>query len=67
MARAKTVDALTAFVAKKAQIDELLQKISAASADHFGVGPNQINWGHTGSIEYVLGRLRDAAAHLNIK
>jgi hypothetical protein len=48
---AKTNDtALAAFIAHKAEIDALLARLADASADHFGYAPDEINWGHVGTL-----------------
>lgn len=44
--------ALSAFIAKKAEIDAMLARLHALSADHFGADPEQVNWGHFGCLEY---------------
>jgi hypothetical protein len=43
--------ALSAFVERKAKIDALLSSLSALSDDHFGVMPDEVHWGHVGSLE----------------
>lgn len=56
--------ALTAFIAKKTEIDALLARIQALSADHFNVMPDDVTWGHVGSLEdyaALLKRITDAA------
>lgn len=56
--------ALTAFMAKKTEIDALLARIQALSADHFNVMPDDVTWGHVGSLEdyaALLKRITDAA------
>ncbi|NGQ93563.1 hypothetical protein G5V65_22075 [Rhodobacter sp. HX-7-19] len=43
----KTNDAaLDAFIAAKIEIDAMLARLAAHSADHFGHGPDEVNWGH---------------------
>jgi len=44
-------DALAAFVSKKAEIDTMLTRLQALSDDHFGYAPDEINWGHVGTLE----------------
>jgi hypothetical protein len=39
-------DALAAFVARKAEIDAMLARLQALSDDHFGLGPDEVTWGH---------------------
>ena len=57
-------DALAAFVAKKAEIDAMLTRIQALSDDHFGVEPDEVTWGHVGTLEHhaeLLKRITDMA------
>jgi hypothetical protein len=39
-------DALAAFVQRKAEIDAMLTRLQALSDDHFGLGPDEVTWGH---------------------
>ncbi|CAA7623366.1 conserved hypothetical protein [Magnetospirillum sp. LM-5] len=61
----KTKDsALAAFIARKAEIDAMLARLQDASADHFGFAPDDINWGHVGTLAHyaeLLKRITDAA------
>ena len=57
-------DALAAFVARKAEIDTMLTRIQTLSDDHFGVGPDEVTWGHAGSLGHyteLLKRITDMA------
>ena len=56
--------ALDAFIARKAEIDELLARLADLSDEHFGVGPDDVTWADVGSLGYVAGRLREAVVHL---
>ena len=51
-AKSNLEQALTAFMAQKAEIDTMLARLTALSADHFDTSPEEINWGHVG----ILGR-----------
>ena len=56
--------ATAAFMAKKAEIDVMLIRLSDLSADHFDVYPNMIHWVHVGTLENYAGlreRVTDAA------
>jgi hypothetical protein len=56
--------ALDAFIAKKAEIDAMLARLSDLSDDHFNVTLDEVNWGHVGTLQsYVdlLCRVSDAA------
>jgi hypothetical protein len=57
-------DALAAFVSKKAEIEEMLTRLQALSDDHFNYSPDEINWGHVGTLGYyaeLLKRVTDSA------
>ena len=57
-------DALAAFVQKKAEIDAMLSRLQALSDDHFGVAPDEVTWGHVGSLGHyaeLLKRVTDSA------
>lgn len=43
--------ALDAFMAAKMEIDALLARLVAHSADHFGYGPEEVHWGHVGTLD----------------
>jgi len=64
----KTNDAaLDAFIAAKTEIDAMLARLAAHSADHFGYSPEEVNWGLVGTLEHYRARLReiaDMALHL---
>jgi hypothetical protein len=56
--------ALDAFIARKAEIDTMLVRLKALSDDHFGYSPDDINWGHVGTLAHyaeLLKRITDAA------
>lgn len=60
----KTNDAaLAAFVARKADIDAALDRILAASDDHFFASPEDVHWGHVTALAdhaALLKRITDA-------
>jgi hypothetical protein len=59
-------DALAAFVSKKAEIDAMLARLQALSGDHFSYSPDEITWGHVGTLGYyaeLLKRITDSAFH----
>jgi hypothetical protein len=45
-------DAVAAFVGKKAEIDAMLTRLQALSDDHFNYSPDEIDWGHVGTLGY---------------
>jgi hypothetical protein len=56
--------ALAAFVSRKAEIDEMLTRLQKLSDDHFNYSPDEINWGHVGTLGYyadLLKRVTDSA------
>jgi len=56
--------ALDAFIAKKAEIDTMLDRLKALSDDHFNVAPDDIDWGHVGTLARyaeLLKRITDSA------
>ena len=57
-------EALAAFVSKKAEIDAMLTRLQALSDDHFNDSPDEIDWGHVGTLGYyaeMLKRVTDSA------
>jgi hypothetical protein len=56
--------ALAAFVTKKAEIDTMLTRIQQLSDDHFSYSPDEIDWGHVGTLGHyaeLLQRITDSA------
>ena len=51
--------ALDAFIAAKTEIDALLERLAALSADHFENSPDEINWGHVGTLNHYRAKLRE--------
>ena len=51
-------EALAAFLAKKAEIDTALARLSALSGDHFGADPESLHWGHVGTLGFYAEQLR---------
>ena len=49
---------LDAFMAKKAEIDAMLARLTALSTDHFETNPEEINWGHVGTLGHYASLLR---------
>lgn len=56
--------AVSAFVSMKAEFDGLLDRLAALSADHFSVSPDDVHWGHVGTISDAVLLLRQAVAQL---
>ncbi len=56
--------ALDAYIARKAEIDTMLARLKALSDDHFNAAPDEINWGHVGTLTHyadLLKRITDSA------
>lgn len=51
--------ALDALMTAKFQIDAMLERLAALSADHFETHPDEINWGHVGTLNHYRDRLRE--------
>ena len=63
MATTKTT-ALEAFIARKTEIDAMLERLHTLSGDHFNVATDEVNWGHVGDLARyadLLKRITDAA------
>ena len=59
MPHPRKIEAIDAFVARKAEIDVLLARLAALSDDHFNVAPDAVNWGHVGTLGHYANRLRE--------
>jgi hypothetical protein len=57
-ARRNREAALAAFIAKKAEIDEMLGRLQALSNSHFGRDPESLNWGDVGDLDHYAGLLK---------
>lgn len=56
----KTNDvALDAFIAAKTEIDAMLARLASLSADNFGYSPEEVHWGHVGTLNHYRARLRE--------
>lgn len=58
-ATATNEKALDAFLAAKTDIDAMLERLAALSADHFETNPDEINWGHVGTLNHYRAKLRE--------
>jgi hypothetical protein len=55
---------IDAFIARKARIDTMLARLAELSDDHFNVHPDEVTWGHVGTLEHYaefLNRITDSA------
>ena len=55
---ADNTEALDAFLIAKLEIDAMLERLAALSADHFETSPDEITWGHVGTLNHYAGLLR---------
>ena len=51
--------ALDAFIARKAEIDAMLERLTALSGEHFGYSPDDIDWGHVGTLGHYAELLKE--------
>jgi len=51
--------ALDVFTAVKVEIDAMLQRFAVLSADHFETSPDEIRWGHIGTLNHYRAKLRE--------
>ena len=51
--------AIHAFIAAKTEIDAMLERLAALSADHFETSPHEIHWGHVGTLNHYRAKLRE--------
>lgn len=58
-ATASNDKALDAFLAAKAEIDTMLERLAALSADHFETSPDEIHWGQVGTLNHYRAKLRE--------
>ena len=53
--------ALDAFLSAKIEIDTMLERMKALSDDHFETSPDEIHWGHVGTLNHYRAKLREIA------
>ena len=51
--------ALDAFIAAKTEIDAMLERLAALSADLFETSPDELYWGHVGTLNHDRAKLRE--------
>lgn len=62
--RSDNTQAIDAFIARKSDFDAMLARLQTLSADHFNWTPEEINWGHAGTMAHyaeMLKRITDSA------
>ena len=52
-------EATDAFLAAKFEIDAMLERLAALSADHFETHPDEIDWDDVGTLEHYRAKLRE--------
>lgn len=57
MTNVSNAKAIDAFLAAKFEIDAILERLSALSDDHFNTNPDEIHWGHVGTLEHYRAKL----------
>ena len=50
--------ALDAFMTTKFKVDAMPERLKALSDDHFETHPDEINWGHVGTLNRYASLLR---------
>jgi hypothetical protein len=53
--------ALAAFIARKAEIDIILARLTALSGEHFNIAPDEATWGHVANLGSYLQQLRQVS------
>ena len=62
--RSDNTQAIDAFIARKSDFDAMLARLQTLIADHFNWTPEEINWGHAGTMAHyaeMLKRITDSA------
>ncbi len=57
--------ALRGFVATVGEIRRLLETLSEAADEHFGLTPEEIHWGHVGDATWTRDQLKHVLAVLH--
>ena len=52
--------ALSAYLQALKTVEKELDGLKAKASDHFGTHPDDINWGHVGDLNHILGLLKQA-------
>lgn len=51
-------DPVNAYIAKSANVQAMLKRLSDAAADHFDTNPDEIHWGHVGDVSHIEEKLK---------
>lgn len=57
-----TAVALDAFLSEKVRIDAALARLTALSDEHFNLEPDEIHWGHVGTLRRYREQLENVCA-----
>jgi hypothetical protein len=57
--RTDNTQAIDAFLAKKAEFDAMLARLQSLSDDHFNWTPDEITWGHAGTMSHYAEMLKN--------
>lgn len=60
------LDAVTEYISDLHEILNKLIVITNAALDHFGVGPDEVNYSHVGNLGYVNERLDEILSFMDI-
>jgi hypothetical protein len=55
-------EALAGFIARKTEIDAILVRLTALSAEHFNRAPDEVSWGDVGTLGSYLEGLRKVSS-----
>ncbi len=47
------------FIARKAEIDDMLTRLQTLSSEHFNADPEDLHWGHVGDLADMATKLRE--------
>lgn len=59
--RRRRDEAFDAFIARKGGIDAMLRRLTELSADHFGLEPDDVDWGRVGILAHYPQLLRQVS------
>jgi hypothetical protein len=57
-ARCNRDAALCAFLTRKVEFDSMLARLQSLSAEHFDITPDEVHWGHVGTLTHYADGLK---------
>ncbi len=60
-------NALTAYIARIAEIETLVESLAEFVDDHGGVNPEAVNWANVGTVTEVRNRLVEVASFIGLE